>query len=481
MQILFKSAIIYKKFSSVHKVFKDFNPSDKTQEEKVVELIELAFGVDTKRNAKYLLYRATIEKTRYDKFKTEMENAKLNIITELNGQKINASAENVLEGRSKNVLQEYSNQFMEHVEELDVQYMKDIIQNCKSSPTKINAMTYLTFQFKNVHVPKCTTVMQYWANKQITKIILRFKHIVDVNKDQYRIFQEQYDERIKQINCLKQPKKGEKHWLEKIFGSNPAQNVEHLSSLSERQWNEYKNDLKLRAKHTKTDNISQNREKAVKKFVKGYEHYLDKYEKYVYSNYLNIDIIKKNQISDVVDTYKTLQIQEENTLYKEFIEFQKTKMESKTGKPVATFQRLLHREKAEFIDEKYDLFYTVPQKIPPTFEMKFVSIDLKSLEDDDEIKVNVMKNMKYEMRQTDKLLLAHIMANGDAVMAIRTDNEEKMSETKVIASYSRQLTESESLITFKKKKVMKIAFCESKHLFVVLFRDELAFFALQDG
>eukprot|EP01084_Bolivina_argentea_P255209 429183_1 len=28
---------------------------------------------------------------------------------------------------------------------------------------------------------------------------------------------------------------------------------------------------------------------------------------------------------------------------------------------------------------------------------------------------------------------------------------------------------------------MKIAFCESKHLFVVLFRDELAFFALQDG
>eukprot|EP01084_Bolivina_argentea_P192149 329934_1 len=304
---------------------------------------------------------------RLDEFKKQIENVKEKVISELNEQKINSVAELELASRSKEKSQDFLNLFVNEVDQLDILRMKTFAEQCKSSSTKKNVMKYLE-GFQELHPPpKLNYVIRHLFGKLKSKL----KTIVKENT-----------KKIKLIDERKQPKK--KNFIQRVgnaiadFVTQSEEHENEFSKLSKQEWKQYKDKQK--------DYVIQN---AVNSFVKAYEEKLDEYKGYQF-DYLDINNIKKEQISDIIHKYKTEQIEEEKTLYKEFIALQQNNMASSTRKPVATLMHLFH-------SKLYELHYTVPQKIPPTFEMKFVSVDLKSLEDEDEIKVNVMKNMKYEM------------------------------------------------------------------------------------
>eukprot|EP01084_Bolivina_argentea_P221710 375461_1 len=133
---------------------------------------------------------------------------------------------------------------------------------------------------------------------------------------------------------------------------------------------------------------------------------------------------------------------------------------------------------------RYHISYLKPVKLPPTFDMRFVSIDLPTF--DELITINSMKNMQYKMPQTDKLLYHEMMANGETIMFIRTDMttddaKTEISHTRVVVSSSRQLIHTQTPSITLKKKVHLVSSCESQKMFAILFDKQLVFAVYQQG
>ena len=75
------------------------------------------------------------------------------------------------------------------------------------------------------------------------------------------------------------------------------------------------------------------------------------------------------------------------------------------------------------VSDKYRLSYIVPEIIPPSYDMRFAFIDLATIQD--ELKMSILNNMKYEMQQHHKLLFNYRLKNGEMVLAIRRDESIK--------------------------------------------------------
>eukprot|EP01083_Nonionella_stella_P119976 359034_1 len=127
------------------------------------------------------------------------------------------------------------------------------------------------------------------------------------------------------------------------------------------------------------------------------------------------------------------------------------------------------------------LVYFVPETIPPSYDMQFVSIDLKNMED--EMRTQTMKNMHYEMPRTSDLIFDHMMENGDTIMFIRGHEEDtKTQYVDVVASEpGRRTLHDGSKIKRFARNVQLVSYCESQSLFAILFDGQLAFAKFEGG
>ena len=133
-------------------------------------------------------------------------------------------------------------------------------------------------------------------------------------------------------------------------------------------------------------------------------------------------------------------------------------------------------------DPEFCFQYTTPEVVPPSFSLKFISINLPS--STEEMTVSNMKNMEFEMPQSDTLLLHANMNNGETIMFIRHDDPEgnkNKNHTKVYVSRSRVLRKDDDPLKTIKRMVQLVAYCEAQKLFAVLTGNELVFYIYQEG
>lgn len=114
--------------------------------------------------------------------------------------------------------------------------------------------------------------------------------------------------------------------------------------------------------------------------------------------------------------------------------------------------------------------------------MKYVSIDLPS--SGEEMTVSTIKNMEFEMAQSDQILLHVMMDNGETIIFIRHDDpngNKNNNWTKVYVSRAKVLGKKEEPLKVIKRVVHLVAYCEAQKVFAMLVEHELVFCIYQEG
>eukprot|EP01084_Bolivina_argentea_P258462 435735_1 len=230
--------------------------------------------------------------------------------------------------------------------------------------------------------------------------------------------------------------------------------------------------LKEYKKHKKT---SESKNKVIREWVKLYKQQSKYYRNHVYSNspILRHETVKKTVKYQIKNKYAQKRRELKGVLETAIQNTQFSKPENMETTTLTKCQKN--------IDNEFTIIYTLPTEIPPSYQMQFISIDLANIKE--EIKFNPMKNMSFEMLQSQTLIFHQMIAkSGDMIMFIREDDDEmKTSQTKIIASRSRVLRMyQEPLVILKAKRVEMVAYCEAQKLFAILMHGRLAFCKFQD-
>eukprot|EP01084_Bolivina_argentea_P314320 544426_1 len=234
------------------------------------------------------------------------------------------------------------------------------------------------------------------------------------------------------------------------------------------------------AKDAKQDKRYQ-RNQTIRQWIKLFESSLASYTNKIYQPYQHGSKINRSSVQQEIQNkiqnkYVKLRNNLKQQLYNDF----KATQSSKASDMLTTIlSDLKIKDATSYRCGEFELYHFVPKTIPPTYGMEFVSIDLANIAD--EMKTQTMKNMQYEMKQNDKLMLHHVMDNGDTIMVISSQMEEtKSNYTDIVVSIRRTLTCGQKIKRLK-RNIQLVAYCESQNLFAILGDNRLAFAVLQEG
>eukprot|EP01084_Bolivina_argentea_P168209 291761_1 len=283
------------------------------------------------------------------------------------------------------------------------------------------------------------------------------------------------------------PKKEDRNFLKKATDS---LSITKTKEWTNEEWEDEKKRQQDEAKQTHIRETIKQQNATITSWLKAYNDRLSSYVFKVYGGGKSSNSILhresiKNQIEfDIDKVFRQSLAQVKQKLKANITESQKDKSSSTEKVKLGTFIPPKYQNANN--ENIFSISYFKKKKIPPTFGMRFVAIDLKKC--NDLITINPMKNMQYKIPQTDKLLYHEMMANGETIMFIRTDmelddskQEISQSETKVVASASRSLMIAQKPIITIKRKVKLVSYCESQKLFAILFEEQLTFAVYQQG
>eukprot|EP01083_Nonionella_stella_P205504 748292_1 len=223
--------------------------------------------------------------------------------------------------------------------------------------------------------------------------------------------------------------------------------------------------------------IKHQRNLTLKQWIKTFKGAYDTYKHSCYWKFTNLNRVSDDLKSQIDAKYHNFQTSAKSKLIKAMERNQSAKTDMFTIKVTG----LKLEPSTQWSHVSSCLVYFVPETIPPSYDMQFVSIDLKNMED--EMRTQTMKNMHYEMPRTSDLIFDHMMENGDTIMFIRGhDDDTKTQYVDVVASLPGQRTlQIGQRIKRFPRNVQLVSYCESQSLFAILFDDQLAFAKFEGG
>eukprot|EP01083_Nonionella_stella_P245456 853148_1 len=442
---------------------------------------------EVSHKCRYIACNAIIP-NQYDTFQTNGKQLKQQKIAELKDAKLKSEAKSILVHRNDEIKQEFFNLYVAangdvQIELINGYYSRlsmgnELAENCEK------AMIYLTMETRQTSLPKQDYMSVSWGKEKVDALVDRSNQLLTKCQEDIEHSEKSFRETMGTIEKKQKPKPQgmtAKMWsgFKNVLGLDDGEDAKHVK-LTDEQWNQYKEELKSNARCVKEIAITFCKNAMIENWCDAFAECLDQYKRKVYKKNKSGSIIHfttvKNAIkSSVFDKYRKLQRDLDTQLFRDFRHAQQHKKDSKT----ATLKYLNYTPKNWSNALQYELRYSVPKRMPPTYDLEYTYVDLPSI--NAQMKRNELKNMHYEMPQDDELLFHHVMANGDAIMFVCGDNDEhKTSETTIIVSNRMVLYPGNSLDTLK-KRVLSVAFCESQKTFAILFEDRLAFAVLQEN
>eukprot|EP01084_Bolivina_argentea_P024954 46444_1 len=232
--------------------------------------------------------------------------------------------------------------------------------------------------------------------------------------------------------------------------------------------------LNLQATKQMQLQLQAQRNQTLKKWIQLFETALNKYTDRFYNSRkpgtkLHPETVK-NKLSKKIETKYNLERQELDVKLRNQI--RQTQF-GKSDVPITlNYLRWEKRPKYEYTDILI-LKYSIPKQLPPRYSLEFGKIDATA---DGDIKLNVMKNMRYEIPQTSEIVYHRMMNDGNVVMFIRGHDEDtKTDHTTIVTSTSRSLKKNQELKRLSDKSVQLVSYCQSQELFAILSNEKLGF------
>eukprot|EP01083_Nonionella_stella_P187387 688418_1 len=223
--------------------------------------------------------------------------------------------------------------------------------------------------------------------------------------------------------------------------------------------------------------IKHQRNLTLKQWIKTFKGAYDTYKHSCYWKFTNLNRVSDALKSQIDAKYHNFQTSAKSKLIKAMERNQSAKTDMFTIKVTG----LKLEPSTQWSHVSSCLVYFVPETIPPSYDMQFVSIDLKNMED--EMRTQTMPNMHYEISQNSDLIFNHLTETGDTVMFIRGyDDDTKTQYVSVVASeQGRRTLACGSTIQRYPYNVQLVSFCESQSLFAILGDDKLSFAKFEGG
>eukprot|EP01083_Nonionella_stella_P065680 172290_1 len=167
------------------------------------------------------------------------------------------------------------------------------------------------------------------------------------------------------------------------------------------------------AKRIANRDLRHRRNQTLKQWIKIFGDACETYRHKLYDEFTNRNRVSNDLKTGIKNKYCKLRSSAKLKLE----EAMKHNQSTKTDLLITTLSGLTIESATKYKAGRSHLLYYVPETIPPTYAMQFVSIDLKNVHD--EMRTQTMKNMHYEMPQNSDLIFDHMMENGDTIMFIR--------------------------------------------------------------
>eukprot|EP01083_Nonionella_stella_P225647 801991_1 len=342
----------------------------------------------------YAAYKQKIDQLRDEE---NAENA-ANKLKQQVGEIIARRHEDILQAffnkyNTKQYCQEHHSAMCEIMEELG----DDIAIDIALDATKYASMKFIK---PSQSLPDIQYYLRYKSTNCLSQVTRDLKAKLDTHFRQISRIESKKDTDLKAADVFekkeKEKQKGKKGALRAIgeaFGV-----VDEEVILTDEEITSKKKTMIRKAKREAVRDIRYQRNQTLKQWIKIFGDACETYRHKLYDEYTN-----RNRVTNGLKTgIKTKYCKLRSSAKLKLEEAMKHNQSTKTDMLITTLSRLTIEKATRYKAGKSHLLYYVPETIPPTYAMQFVSIDLKNMED--EMRTQTMKNMHYEMPQNSDLI-----------------------------------------------------------------------------
>eukprot|EP01083_Nonionella_stella_P225644 801987_1 len=342
----------------------------------------------------------------YADYKQTIDRLKVEEDEETAYDKIKQEAESIIAARNAEILQGFFNQYntkqncQEHHSamcEIMEELGDDIAIDIALDATKYASMKFIK---PSQSLPDIQYYLRYKSTNCLSQVTRDLKAKLDTHFRQISRIESKKDTDLKAADVFekkeKEKQKGKKGALRAIgeaFGV-----VDEEVILTDEEITSKKKTMIRKAKREAVRDIRYQRNQTLKQWIKIFGDACETYRHKLYDEYTN-----RNRVTNGLKTgIKTKYCKLRSSAKLKLEEAMKHNQSTKTDMLITTLSRLTIEKATRYKAGKSHLLYYVPETIPPTYAMQFVSIDLKNMED--EMRTQTMKNMHYEMPQNSDLI-----------------------------------------------------------------------------
>eukprot|EP01084_Bolivina_argentea_P024956 46450_1 len=388
-----------------------------------------------------------------------------------------------LKDTKQQILQQFFNRYIQkiHCEDINDE-MKEMVNEMKKHDMSILANISESVQeiaamnFKQVRL--CDVQHDHWVYKCCREIRSGMETQLKAHKKQIDEIMDKYNSSIKGAKMAEDIEKARLEDKKRKKANNESRLLDTILHLSEVKTDEeivnQTSNLNLAASKQMQQQVQKQRNKTLKKWIQLFEAALSKFTDQFYQartkgTKLHPETVKNKLTEKIKSKYN---LERQNLDVKLRNQIRQTQV-GKTNMQI-TLNHLgwksRHQDRWTSI---LILKYSIPKQLPPRYSLEFGKIDATA---DGDIKLNVMKNMRYEIPQTSEIVYHRMMNDGNVVMFIRGHDEDtKTDHTTIVTSTSRSLKKNQELKRLSDKSVQLVSYCQSQELFAILSNEKLGF------